>query len=82
MDGTPFWRETRRHGGGWATHLPQVRGQSDFSAASSRRQGLADIKRQIAYHEDALQDLWIQLMELRARVTAARRQIMGEDGDQ
>jgi hypothetical protein len=43
---------------------------------------LADIKRQIAHHEDALQDLWIQLMELRARVTAARRQIMGEDGDQ
>src|SRR6266576_3909232 len=43
---------------------------------------LADIKRQIAYHEDALQDLWIELMELRARVTAARRQIMGEDGDQ
>jgi hypothetical protein len=24
----------------------------------------------------------MQLMELRARVTAARRQIMGEDGDQ
>jgi hypothetical protein len=43
---------------------------------------LADIKRQIAYHEGALQDLWMQLMELRARVTAARRQIMGEDGDQ
>jgi hypothetical protein len=43
---------------------------------------LADIKRQIAYHEGALQDLWMQLMELRARVTAARRQTMGEDGDQ
>jgi hypothetical protein len=42
---------------------------------------LADIKRQIAYHE-GLQDLWMQLMELRARVTAARRQTMGEDGDQ
>ena len=42
---------------------------------------LADIKRQIAYHEGALQDLWMQLMELRTRVTAAR-QIMGEDGDQ
>jgi len=41
-----------------------------------------DIKRQIAYHEGALQDLWMQLMELRARGTAARRQIMGEDGDQ
>jgi hypothetical protein len=43
---------------------------------------LADIKRQIAHHEGALQDLWMQLMELRARVTAARRQTMGEDGDQ
>jgi hypothetical protein len=43
---------------------------------------LADIKRQIAYHEGALQDLWMQLMELRARVTVARRQRMGEDGDQ
>jgi hypothetical protein len=43
---------------------------------------LADIKRQIAHHEGALQDLWMQLMELRARVTAARRQIMGEDDDQ
>ena len=42
---------------------------------------LADIKRQIAHHEGALQDLWMQLMELRARVTAAR-QIMREDGDQ
>jgi hypothetical protein len=42
---------------------------------------LADIKRQIAYHEGALQDLWMQLMELRTRVTAAR-QIRGEDGDQ
>jgi len=26
--------------------------------------------------------LWMQLMELRARVTTARRQILGEDGDQ
>jgi hypothetical protein len=43
---------------------------------------LADIKRKMAYHEGALQDLWMQLMELRARVTVARRQIMGEDGDQ
>jgi hypothetical protein len=34
---------------------------------------LADIKRQIAYHEGALQDLWIELMELRARVIAARQ---------
>jgi hypothetical protein len=42
---------------------------------------LADIKRQIAYHKGALQDLWMQLMELRTRVTAAR-QIRGEDGDQ
>ena len=43
---------------------------------------LADIKRQIAYHEGALQELWMQLMELRARVTAARHQITGEDDDQ
>jgi hypothetical protein len=43
---------------------------------------LADIKRRIAYHEGALQDLWMQLMELRARVTAARHQIIREDGDQ
>jgi hypothetical protein len=43
---------------------------------------LADIKRQIAYHEGALQDLWMGLMELRATATAARRRIMGEDGDQ
>jgi hypothetical protein len=34
---------------------------------------LADIKRQIAYHEGALQDLWIELMELWARVIAARQ---------
>jgi hypothetical protein len=40
---------------------------------------LADIKRQIAYHEGALQDLWMQLMELRARVTAARRQSLSEE---
>jgi len=26
-------RQTHRHGGGWAADLPQVRGQSDFSAA-------------------------------------------------
>ena len=43
---------------------------------------LTDIKRRMAYHEGALQDLWMQLMELRARVTNARRQTTGEDGDQ
>jgi hypothetical protein len=43
---------------------------------------LPDIKLRISYHEGVLQGLWRELMELRARVAAARRQTMGEDGDQ
>jgi hypothetical protein len=34
---------------------------------------LADIKLRISYHEGVLQDLWLELMELRARVIAARQ---------
>ena len=63
------------------THLWEGRPMTTEDEVRLLELQLADIKRQIAYHEGALQDLWIELMELRARVTAARRQIMGEDGD-
>jgi hypothetical protein len=43
---------------------------------------LADLREQIAHHNDVLSELWLQMLELRAKIRAASEIDDDEDDDQ